>query len=123
MMAWALRRQGPDQPPLTLSGRRIYILPTRTGLAFGGLIAVAFIAGMNYGSGLAMLLAFWLCGFALAAMMRTQRSMAGSGLLSVRAESVFAWQPVRVLLQLASRTGERDFFVTRAISRSLSAAR
>lgn len=111
-MAWALRRQGPDQPPLTLSGRRIYILPTRAGVAFGGLLAVAFIAGMNYGSGLAMLLAFWLCGFALAAMMRTQRSMAGSGLQSVRAESVFAGQPVPVVLRLATRTAARDFFAT-----------
>jgi uncharacterized protein (DUF58 family) len=109
MMAWALRRQGPDLPPLTLRGRRIYILPTRTGLAFGGLLAVAFIAGLNYGSGLAMLLAFWLCGFALAAMMRTQRSMAGTRLLSLRAESVFSGQPIPVFLRLASRTTADDF--------------
>jgi uncharacterized protein (DUF58 family) len=109
MMAWALRRQGPDLPPLTLRGRRIYILPTRAGLAFGGLLAVAFIAGLNYGSGLAMLLAFWLCGFALAAMMRTQRSMAGTRLLALRAEPVFAGQPVAVVLRLASRTAPGDF--------------
>jgi uncharacterized protein (DUF58 family) len=108
-MAWALRRQGPDQPPLTLRGRRIYILPTRAGLAFGGLLAVAFIAGLNYGSGLAMLLAFWLCGFALSAMMRTQRSMAGTRLLAVRADPVFAGQPVPVVLQLATRTAANDF--------------
>jgi uncharacterized protein (DUF58 family) len=108
-MAWALRRQGPDLPPLTLRGRRIYILPTRTGLAFGGLLVVAFIAGLNYGSGLAMLLAFWLCGFALAAMMRTQRSMAGTRLLALRAESVFAGQSVPVVLRLATRTAANDF--------------
>jgi uncharacterized protein (DUF58 family) len=112
MMAWALRRQGPDQPPLTLRGRRIYILPTRAGLAFGGLLAVAFIAGLNYGSGLAMLLAFWLCGFALAAMMRTQRSMVGTRLLALRAESAFAGQPVPVVLRLASRTAPNDFTAT-----------
>jgi uncharacterized protein (DUF58 family) len=109
MLAWALRRQGPDQPPLVLRGRRIYILPTRAGLAFGGLLAVAFIAGLNYGSGLAMLLAFWLCGFALAAMMRTQRSMAGTRLLALHADAVFAGESIPVVLRLASRTAARDF--------------
>ena len=39
-----------------------------------------FIAGMNYGNGLALLFAFWLAGFACVAMVQTQRSLAGTAL-------------------------------------------
>jgi uncharacterized protein (DUF58 family) len=106
--AWALRRQGPDRLPLTLRARRLYILPTRAGVAFGGLLAVGFIAGLNYGSGLAMLLTFWLTGFALAAMLRTHRSMAGMRLLTARAEPTFAGLPVPAHLQFDAAVPTRE---------------
>ena len=77
MLRWALRRQGPDVLPLRLAPRRIYILPTGTGWTFGLLIAAMFLAGMNYGNGLALLLTFWLAGFTLVAMIRTQRVSCG----------------------------------------------
>ena len=56
MLRWALRRQGPDSLPLQLKPRRIYILPTGTGWTFGLLVVAMFLAGMNYGNGLALLL-------------------------------------------------------------------
>ncbi len=49
-----------------------------------------FIAGMNYGNGLALLFSFWLAGFAFVAMVQTQRSLAGTVLHAVSAEPVFA---------------------------------
>ena len=39
--AWMRRRQGPDALPLTLERRRLYILPTRAGLAFTALMVAA----------------------------------------------------------------------------------
>jgi len=63
--AWARSRQGEDQTPLTLESRRIYILPTRAGLVAALLLFVMFLAGLNYGNSLAMLLCFLLVGFAL----------------------------------------------------------
>ncbi|MDR2216619.1 MAG: DUF58 domain-containing protein [Nevskiaceae bacterium] len=86
-----------------MNRRRLYILPTRTGLAFGGLLAIAFIAALNYGSGLAMLLTFWLTGFAIAAMLRTHRMMVNVRLTSLHAQPVFAGQnvPVRVHVDAA----------------------
>ncbi len=79
ILAWALRRQGMDRQPLVLSSRRVYILPTRTGWAFAAVLAVTFVAGINYGNGLAMLLCFWLAGFALVAMLQSSDSYPGSG--------------------------------------------
>src|SRR5690606_5038568 len=73
LKAWALRRQGRDALPLRLTARRVYILPTTAGWTFALLLGVMFIAGMNYGNGLALLFTFWLAGFALVAMVMTQR--------------------------------------------------
>lgn len=108
LRSWALRRQGPDHLPLTLRTRRLYILPTRAGLAFGGLVAVAFLAGLNYGSGLAMLLAFWLTGFALAVMLRTHRSLAGARLQAARADPSFAGQMIPVRIQMQADVDAAD---------------
>lgn len=97
---WALRRQGPDALPLVLRTRRLYILPTRAGLTLGALAGIAFIAGMNYGSGLAMLLCFWLTAFLLTAMVQTHGRLAGVKVLSATARPVFATEPVLLALGL-----------------------
>src|SRR5579862_1524822 len=55
---WARKRQGNDALPLTLRARRIYILPTSTGLAAAGLLFLMLLAGLNYNNSLALLLCF-----------------------------------------------------------------
>jgi hypothetical protein len=42
--AWVRRRQGADALPVALERRRLYILPTRGGLAFGALVFVMLLA-------------------------------------------------------------------------------
>ncbi len=100
---WALRRQGADRLPLTLSARRVYIVPTRTGWTFALLIMVMFVAGMNYGNGLALLFTFWLTGFSLVAMVQTQRTLAGTQLLAANAAPAFAGEQVTVSITVAAR--------------------
>jgi uncharacterized protein (DUF58 family) len=101
---WALRRQGKDPLPVLLTPRRVYILPTPAGWTFGLLIAVVFIAGMNYGNGLALLFSFWLAGFAFVAMVQTQRTLAGTQLHAASAEPVFAGEQVAWRIRASSRT-------------------
>jgi len=108
MLRWALRRQGPDRLPLHLKPRRIYILPTRTGWVFGLLVFTMFLAGMNYGNGLALLLTFWLAAFALVAMIQTQRSLAGTIVRDAGAEPAFAGGEVALTLHLHSHLSPRD---------------
>ena len=105
---WILRRQGADVLPLTLAARRIYILPTRPGWIFALLILVTFIAGMNYGNGLALLLAFWMAGFALVAMVQTQRNLAGTRIISGGAEPAFVGDSVAVSIRLTARGATGD---------------
>jgi len=87
---WARRRQGPDVLPLTLARRRLYILPTRAGIAFGALVLTMLIAGLNYANSLALMLGFLLTGFALVAMHECHRNLLGLSLLEAAALPLFA---------------------------------
>jgi len=87
---WARRRQGTDRLPLTLARRRLYILPTRAGMAFGALVLTMLIAALNYANSLALLLAFLLAGFALVTMHECHRNLLGLSLLEAAAPPLFA---------------------------------
>lgn len=105
---WALQRQGRDVLPLMLSARRVYILPTPAGWTFGLLLATMFIAGMNYGNGLALLFTFWLTGFALVAMVQTQRSLSGLRLLAAEAHPVHAGEQLTVRIIVGGKVAPQD---------------
>jgi uncharacterized protein (DUF58 family) len=97
------RRQGLDQLPVTLERRRIYILPTRAGLAFGALLFVMLLAGLNYANSLALFLTFLLTAFALVAMQLCHRNLLGTEVTAAAAPAVFAHSAGAVQLTLASR--------------------
>jgi uncharacterized protein (DUF58 family) len=105
---WALKRQGRDALPLKLASRRVYILPTPAGWTFALLVGVMFIAGMNYGNGLALLFTFWLTGFALVAMVQTQRGLAGTVLHAATAAPAHAGGKVRVRITVSGRSAPQD---------------
>jgi uncharacterized protein (DUF58 family) len=90
MAVWVRRRQGEDALPVTLARRRLYILPTRAGIAFGVLWFLMLLAGLNYGNSLALFLTFLLAGFALVAMHECHRNLLGVTLVAVRAPPMFA---------------------------------
>ena len=106
---WARRRQGPDRLPLTLARRRLYILPTRAGVAFGALLLTMLAAGLNYANSLALLLTFLLGGFALVAMHECHRNLLGLSLLEAAAAPLFAGTTgtLRLTLGSASRLTRR----------------
>jgi uncharacterized protein (DUF58 family) len=80
---WALRRQGADSLPLQVGSRRLYIVPTRSGLGFAALTLVCLFAGLNYANGMALLLAFVLGGFGVVALHQTHRQLLGTRLLAL----------------------------------------
>jgi uncharacterized protein (DUF58 family) len=88
--AWARRRQGLDVPPFSLHSRRIYIVPTRLGVAFGAMLFVMLIAGLNYGNSAAMFLTFLLAGFALVSMHQCHRNLLRTSFISAAASPMFA---------------------------------
>lgn len=103
MAAWVRRRQGADALPVTLARRRLYILPTRAGMAFGLLWILMLLAGLNYGNSLALFFTFLLAGFALVAMNDCHRNLLGVALVSVSAPAVFARSAGALQLTLENR--------------------
>jgi hypothetical protein len=87
---WARKRHGIDADPLTLSSRRIYILPTGMGFAFALMLTAMFIGAMNYGNNLALGLTFLLGSLALIAMHYCHRNLSGIVIRSASSDPVFA---------------------------------
>jgi uncharacterized protein (DUF58 family) len=90
MALWIRRRQGPDNLPLTLSRRRLYILPTRAGVGFGLLLLLMLVAGLNYANSTALFLTFLLTGFNLVTMHQCHRNLLGAQLVAAIAQPTFA---------------------------------
>ena len=105
------RRQGEDQLPVTIAARRLYILPTRAGLAFSLLLFVMLLAGINYSNSIAMLITFLLAGFALIAMHLTHRNLVGVVARAVAPVDAFAGEHGLLLVTLASAGKSRRFAI------------
>lgn len=109
--AWARRRQGEDSLPVQITTRRVYILPTRAGVAFGLLLFVMLLAGLNYANNVALMLTFLLAGFALIAMHLTHRNLAGLVARGVAGVNAFAGEHGLLSLTLESTGGVRRFAI------------
>jgi uncharacterized protein (DUF58 family) len=103
LASWMRRRQGLDRLPVTLERRRLYILPTRAGYAFAGLLLLMLLAGLNYANSLALFVTFLLAGFALVAMQQCHHNLLGTELTSAIAPAVFAHSRGALELTLTSR--------------------
>jgi uncharacterized protein (DUF58 family) len=87
---WMRRRQGLDHLPVTLERRRLYILPTRAGVAFAVLLFIMLLAGLNYANSLALFLTFLLSAFMLVVMQQCHRNLLGTEVTAVLAPAAFA---------------------------------
>lgn len=108
---WARRRQGDDRLPVTIVTRRVYILPTRAGLAFAMLLFVMLLAGINYANSIAMMLTFLLAGFALIAMHLTHRNLVGVVARGVTTVDAFVGEHGLLLVTLESTGRARRFAI------------
>lgn len=98
--AWVRRRQGDDRLPTTVGTRRVYILPSRGGLAFSLLVLVMLLAGLNYANSVALMITFVLAGFGLIAMHLCHRNLVGITLRDVATVDAFAGEHGQILLTL-----------------------
>lgn len=75
--SWSARRHGRDALPFTIDRRRIYIIPTRFGIALALLLVAMLLAGLNYNSNLGLAFGFLLTSLALVAMHHCHRNLLG----------------------------------------------
>jgi uncharacterized protein (DUF58 family) len=87
---WVRRRQGPDELPVMLHRRRLYLLPTRAGVGFAALLLMMLLAGLNYGNSLALFLTFLLGGFVIVTMHQSHRNLLGVRIAGITPQPGFA---------------------------------
>ena len=73
-----------------VSGRKIYIIPTRYGMVFGILLITLLIASINYANNPAFILTFLLTGLFIQAIFHTWRNLLGLCVQYRRTDPVFA---------------------------------
>lgn len=79
--------------PWRLGRKKIYILPTRHGLAFAGVLVVMLAGSINYNNSLAYGLTFLLTSLALVSMLHSYRNLAGLSISARPANDVFSGNP------------------------------
>ena len=100
---WALRVRPPEPAPIILSQRRVYVLPTRAGLAYAAALGVILLGAMNYNLSLGHALVFLLAGLGVVAILHTFRNLVLIVLSPGRCEPVFAGNPAQFSLVMENR--------------------
>lgn len=87
---------------IVLGHRRVYIVPSRLGLLFGGVLLILLVGSINYALSLGFALTFLLAGLGLAGMVQTTRNLARLAVHAGRAEPAFAGDSAQFRLALAN---------------------
>ena len=90
--AWVTRYQRPSLGPIRLDRRRIYILPTPQGYAFGLLLLLLFVWSINYSNSMGFAFTFLLAAVALNTMWQAHDTLLGLVIHGNGADPVFAGQ-------------------------------
>ncbi len=110
--AWAERRQGPDPLSFVIQRRRVYILPTRFGIAYAALVFAMLLGSMNYASSLGFALTFLLAGLGLVAMHHCNNNLLGTRVRYAGAHPVFAGETAEFRIVLGNDAAAPRFELT-----------
>ncbi len=89
------RSRAEDTLPLTIGHHRIYILPTRRGLAFLVSLLLMLIASVNYSLNLGYALCFLLTGLFAASLLSTYKNLAGITINTIKTDNAFCGETIR----------------------------
>ena len=91
--------------PVRLDRRRIYLLPTRFGLFFAGLLAAMALGALNYNNNPALLLALLLAGAALTSLLLAHLQLSGLEVVATGGEPVPAGTPLPLRVHVRADPG------------------
>jgi len=100
------RRDRPEQGPVTLGSRRVYIIPSRSGVVFAVILLAMLIGAINYQNSLAFVLTFLLTSLSVVSMIHTVRNLYGLRIRAGHPRAVFAGDTARFPLNLENREGQ-----------------
>ncbi|MGM0593767.1 MAG: DUF58 domain-containing protein [Pseudomonadota bacterium] len=96
------RRDRPEPGPVTLGRRRVYILPSRSGVVFAVVLLAMLIGAINYQNSLAFVLTFLLTSLAVVSMVHAVRNLYGLTLRAGHTKPVFAGDVARFSVNLSN---------------------
>jgi uncharacterized protein (DUF58 family) len=105
------RRDQPCEGPVTLGRRRVYIIPSRSGVVFTVVLLAMLIGAINYQNSLAFVLTFLLTSLAVVSMIHAVRNLYGLTLRAGHAQPVFAGDHARFPINLENSGGIRRFAI------------
>jgi uncharacterized protein (DUF58 family) len=108
---WLFQLRDSEPGTVTLTMRRVFILPTRAGIAFAVLLLVMLIGALNYNLGLGFALTFFTGACAVADMYLTAKNLALLQLAPGRAQPVFAGEEAQFELHILNRSKQDRFAV------------
>ena len=95
---WLFRLRPDTRLPIVLTQRRIFILPTGTGLLYGLVLIVMLLGAINYSLSLGHALVFLLAGLGFVAMVHTFRNLIALSISPGRTDPVFAGETAKFRL-------------------------
>jgi len=96
LLDWIFQWRGPERGTIVLVQRRVFILPTRQGLLFAGVILLMLLGSVNYDLSLGFILSFLLGASGIQSMLHTFRNLANLRISAGRVAPVFAGRHGRV---------------------------
>jgi uncharacterized protein (DUF58 family) len=104
--------EGPQTTPITLDRHRIFILPTREGVLFAGVIGIVLIGATNYHNSMGFLLSFLLTGLGLVSILHTYRNMVRLTFRAGYGTPVFAGEAAPYTVFVDNPSGAPRFALT-----------
>lgn len=101
------RRDVAERGPVTLTRRRVYILPSRSGLIFTVLLLAMLIGAINYQNSLSFIFTFLLSGLGVVSMVHTFRNLNGLRFRSGHIQPVFAGEQAAFPLSVENPQGHQ----------------
>ncbi|MDB5796914.1 MAG: hypothetical protein JWP36_816 [Paucimonas sp.] len=101
---WLFQLKPAEHGEVILHQRRVFILPTRAGMAYAVMLLGLFIGSVNYNLNMGFALTFLVMGCALVGMYLTFRNLAWLALSPGRSAPVFAGSQVHYEFHLANRS-------------------
>lgn len=99
------RSRPEDVLPLKIEHQRIYILPTRRGLAYLFSLLIMLIASVNYALSLGYALCFLLTGLFAASLLHTYKNVAGISFAKISSNDVFVGESAQFSIAVENQTG------------------
>jgi uncharacterized protein (DUF58 family) len=104
-------RPAREAGPVTLTQRRLYILPTRHGLIYALMLLVMLLGSINYANSMGFVLTFLLASLAVVSILHTYRNLAQLRISTAKSEPVFAGQEACFHLRLDNPSAQPRFAI------------